>query len=132
MAGEQDILKQISKAGDLAMLEHLRVAALGKSGSITALLKSLGSMDAATRAAEGPKIHALREAVTAAIASRKAELEGAELDKRLATEHLDLSLPAPEAPEGSVHPPGDGRAGRDFRRPGVRRRRRAGDRGAMV
>jgi phenylalanyl-tRNA synthetase alpha chain len=104
MAGEQDIIGEIEGAGDLAALEALRVAALGKSGSITALLKSLGSMDAATRAAEGPKIHALREAVTSAIAARKAALEAADLDRRLATERLDLSLPASEASQGSVHP----------------------------
>jgi phenylalanyl-tRNA synthetase alpha chain len=104
MAGDQDIIEQIRKAGNLAALDKLRVAALGKSGTITAQLKSLGSMDAETRAAEGPKVHALREAVTAAIATRKAALEAAELDRRLATEHLDLSLPAPEAPQGTVHP----------------------------
>src|SRR5688500_10272193 len=104
MAGEQDIIEQIRGADNLAALDKLRVAALGKSGSVTALLKSLGSMDAETRSAEGPKIHALREAVTAAIAARKAALEAAELDRRLATERLDLSLPAPEAPRGTVHP----------------------------
>src|SRR5688572_15416485 len=104
MAGEQDIIGQIEKAGDLAALDRLRVAALGKSGSVTVLLKSLGSMDAATRAAEGPKIHAMREEVTTAIAARKAELEAADLDRRLATERVDLSLPAAERPQGSVHP----------------------------
>ena len=104
MADEQDIVEQIRRAGDLAALENLRVAALGKSGSITALLKSLGSMDAGTRAAEGPKIHGLREAVSAAIAERKAALEAADLDRRLATEFLDLSLPVGESPQGTVHP----------------------------
>ena len=104
MAGDKDIIEQIREASDLAALDKLRVAALGKSGAITAQLKSLGSIDAGTRAAEGPKIHALREAVTAAIAQRKAGLETAELDKRLATERLDLSLPAAESPQGSVHP----------------------------
>ena len=68
------------------------------------MLKSLGAMDPEKRAAEGPKIHALREAVTNAIAERKAELESAELDRRLATERVDLSLPAAESPQGSVHP----------------------------
>ena len=104
MAGDQDIIEQIRGAGDLATLEKLRVAALGKSGTVTAQLKSLGAMSPEQRAAEGPKVHALREAVTAAIAERKAALEGAELDKRLATEKLDLSLPAAEDPQGSVHP----------------------------
>ncbi len=104
MAGDQDIIGQIRSAGDLAALEKLRVAALGKSGTVTAQLKSLGAMSPEQRAAEGPKVHALREAVTAAISTRKAALEGAELDKRLATEKLDLSLPAAEAPQGTVHP----------------------------
>ena len=58
------LLDKIAAAGSLQELEAVRVAALGKSGEITALLKSLGAMDAETRAAEGPKIHALREAVT--------------------------------------------------------------------
>jgi phenylalanyl-tRNA synthetase alpha chain len=98
------LLDRIAAAPDLRELEALRVAALGKSGSVTALLKSLGSMDAATRAVEGPKIHALREQVADALSSRKAALESAELDRKLATETLDLSLPAPDSVGGTVHP----------------------------
>ncbi|MEO7635743.1 MAG: phenylalanine--tRNA ligase subunit alpha, partial [Sphingomicrobium sp.] len=104
MAGDDPMLDEIHRAGDLAAVEGLRVRLLGKSGEVTALLKSLGAMDADTRAAEAPKIHALREAVIGAIAARKAALEAAELDQRLATERLDLSLPAAEAPPGSIHP----------------------------
>jgi phenylalanyl-tRNA synthetase alpha chain len=96
--------QEIAAAADLAALDGVRVAALGKSGEITQLLKSLGKMDAETRASEAPKIHSLREAVTDAIAARKSALENAELERRLATERLDLSLPAPEAPRGSIHP----------------------------
>jgi phenylalanyl-tRNA synthetase alpha chain len=99
-----DLTGRIAAADDLAALETLRVASLGKSGSVTALLKSLGAMDADTRNVEGPKIHALREAVTTALATRKAALETAELDRRLATERVDLSLPARAAPTGSIHP----------------------------
>src|SRR5688572_20656625 len=61
-------------------------------------------MAADRRMAEAPRIHALREAVTEAIAARKAALENAELERRLATERVDLSLPAPETPKGSIHP----------------------------
>ena len=104
MASDTDLLDQIRSAPDLGALDQLRVAVLGKSGSITARLKSLGSMDPDTRAAEAPKIHALREQVTAAIADRKAALENAELDRKLATETTDLSLPTPEQPQGTVHP----------------------------
>ena len=101
---KQRLTGDIASAADLAALEAVRVAAIGKSGSITALLKTLGAMDAETRAKEGPKIHGLRESVAAALAGRKAELEDAELDRRLKTEHIDLSLPARETPKGSVHP----------------------------
>ncbi|MDP9423078.1 MAG: phenylalanine--tRNA ligase subunit alpha [Pseudomonadota bacterium] len=96
--------EQIAAAADLAALDSVRVAALGKSGEITELLKSLGRMDAGTRMAEAPKIHALREAITEAIAAKRAALENEELERRLATEKLDLSLPASENPRGSVHP----------------------------
>ena len=104
MTDAETMLDRIAAADNLGDLEAVRVSALGKSGSITALLKSLGSMDAETRAAEAPKIHALREQVTNAIADRKAALETAELERRLATEKLDLSLPAPESISGTVHP----------------------------
>ena len=61
------LIDHIAAAPDLAALDALRVAALGKSGEITALLKSLGGMTPDERSVEGPKIHARREEVTAAI-----------------------------------------------------------------
>ncbi|GAA4710198.1 phenylalanine--tRNA ligase subunit alpha [Sphingomonas lutea] len=99
-----DLLDQIAAAGSLQALDAVRVAALGKSGSITAMLKSLGAMDPATRAAEAPKIHALREQISTALAERKTALEDAELDRKLATETIDLSLPVDTGPRGTVHP----------------------------
>src|SRR5678815_4356998 len=104
MASDTDILDQIRGAADLGALDQLRVSVLGKSGSVTQQLKSLGSMDPETRAAEAPKIHAFREQVSSAIADRKLALETAELDRKLATETIDLSLPAQEIPIGTVHP----------------------------
>jgi phenylalanyl-tRNA synthetase alpha chain len=104
MASDTDLLDQIRSAPDLGALDQLRVSVLGKSGSITAKLKSLGSMDPEARAAEAPKIHAFREQVTSAIADRKSALETAELDRKLATETIDLSLPSQETPSGTVHP----------------------------
>jgi len=98
------LLDRIAAAADLQELDSVRVALLGKSGEITAKLKSLGAMDPDARAAEAPKIHAEREAVTNAIAERKAALEAAELERRLATETIDLSLPATESVNGTVHP----------------------------
>lgn len=100
----QEALTRIAAAQDLDALEGLRVEFLGKQGSISALLKTLGGMSPEQRQAEGPRIHALRESVTNALADRKSALEGAALEARLAFERIDLSLPAPEAPRGSVHP----------------------------
>jgi phenylalanyl-tRNA synthetase alpha chain len=104
MTDFETMLDRIAAAENLPDLDAVRVSALGKSGSITALLKSLGSMDPETRATEAPKIHALREQVTSAIADRKAALETAELERKLATEKVDLSLPAPETVSGTIHP----------------------------
>jgi phenylalanyl-tRNA synthetase alpha chain len=104
MTDAETMLDRILAAENLQELDSVRVALLGKSGSVTALLKSLGAMDAATRSAEAPKIHALREAVTDAIASRKGTLEAAEMERKLATERIDLSLPGPEIVSGTVHP----------------------------
>ena len=101
---QSEVLARIGAAGELAALEALRVELLGKQGSISALLKTLGGMSPEQRQAEGPKIHALREAVQSALGDRKDALESAALEAQLATETLDLSLPAPEAPRGTVHP----------------------------
>ena len=102
MTGEW--LARIDAAGDLAALEAERVAALGKQGAVTGLLKTLGGMSPEERQSAGPRIHALREAVTDAIAAKKEALEGAELERRLATEGLDMTLPVEAGGEGSVHP----------------------------
>src|SRR6478752_3917049 len=98
------LLDRIAAAADLAELDSLRVSLLGKSGEITARLKSLGAMDPETRTAEAPKIHALREQVSTALADRKSALEAAELDRKLTTERIDLSLPASDSATGTVHP----------------------------
>lgn len=101
---QAETLGAIADAATPEAVEAIRVAALGKQGWVSALLKTLGGMSPEQRQSEGPKIHAAREAVTAALAARKGALEAAALDARLAAETVDLSLPAPEAPRGSVHP----------------------------
>jgi phenylalanyl-tRNA synthetase alpha chain len=97
-------LSAIDAAATLDALEAVRIDLLGKQGSISALLKTLGQMSPEERQTTGAAINSLREAVTAAISAKKAALETAALDARLATERLDMSLPAPEIAAGSVHP----------------------------
>jgi phenylalanyl-tRNA synthetase alpha chain len=99
-----DLLASIDAATGLDAVEALRVHALGKQGAITGLLKTLGAMSPEERQEQGPRIHGLREAVTAALADRKTTLERLALDARLASETLDMTLPVDAIPAGSVHP----------------------------
>lgn len=101
---QAELLDEVANASELDALEAVRVKALGKQGAVTALLKTLGGMTPDERQIHGPLIHGLREAVTAAIADRRAALEAAVLEARLATERLDMTLPVGSARQGSVHP----------------------------
>src|SRR6476661_10414228 len=103
---ETDITKAIAAASDEAALEAVRVGALGKSGSVSALLKTLGGMTPDERKAQGPLINGLKDRVTAAIAARREALKDAALDARLNTETVDVTLPVRESPPeaGRIHP----------------------------
>jgi len=97
-------LEQIDAATDGDALEAIRLAALGKKGEISLLLKTLGQMTPEERQEQGPKINGMRQSVADALTSRKEAMETAALDAKLATEKVDLTLPAPAAPKGSIHP----------------------------
>ena len=99
----ESFLPHIARA-NATELETLRIALVGKQGDVTALLKTLGGMSPDERQMQGPRIQGLREAVTDAIAARKTALDRADLDARLARETLDMTLPAQDTPQGSVHP----------------------------
>jgi phenylalanyl-tRNA synthetase alpha chain len=101
---EQATLAAISGAGDDAALEAVRVAALGKKGSVSELLKTLGTMSPDERKVQGPLINGLRDRVTAALAARKSELADADLNKRLETERVDVTLPPRPESQGRIHP----------------------------
>ncbi|MGH7025257.1 MAG: phenylalanine--tRNA ligase subunit alpha [Caulobacteraceae bacterium] len=94
----------IAATSSLEDLEAARVSILGKNGNVTIELKALGSLPIETRKVRGPAIQAVKEANSAEIAQRRAELEAAALDVELAAGALDLSLPAPPRRRGCVHP----------------------------
>jgi phenylalanyl-tRNA synthetase alpha chain len=100
---EADITARVADA-QAELLETIRIETLGKAGSISALLKSLGGMSPDERREVGPLINGLRDRVAASIADRKAALESAVLAARLESERVDLSLPPPPRRRGSVHP----------------------------
>jgi phenylalanyl-tRNA synthetase alpha chain len=101
---QTELIAAIDSADTLEALEVVRVSALGKQGSVSALLKTMGGMSPEERQSQGPIINGLRERITSALATKKVELETAELNRRLATERIDMTLPAPDAPRGTIHP----------------------------
>ena len=98
------LLAAIDASAGLDALDAVRVDALGKQGRVTQLLKTMGAMSPEERQERGPAIHGLRESVTGAIAARKALLEQVALDAQLASEALDMTLPADVPAGGTVHP----------------------------
>ncbi|MGJ8532240.1 MAG: phenylalanine--tRNA ligase subunit alpha [Alphaproteobacteria bacterium] len=103
---KQSVLSDIAAATDEANLEAVRVASLGKKGSISDAMKSLGKMDVEERKIMGPALNALKNEVANAIAARKAILENEALEQRLATERIDVTLPVAAGPadRGRIHP----------------------------
>ena len=103
---EQELNAAIASAPDEAALEEVRVAALGRKGSVSELLKTLGTMTPDQRREQGPQINGLKDRITTSLASRKAALAEQALDVRLNTETVDVTLPLPEPPaeSGRIHP----------------------------
>ncbi|MCC6984590.1 MAG: phenylalanine--tRNA ligase subunit alpha [Bauldia sp.] len=103
---EKDITAALGAAADEAALEAVRVAALGKKGSISELLKTLGTMSPDERKTRGAAINALKDRVTEALTARRESLKEAELTRRLAAEKLDVTLPLRPSPleTGRIHP----------------------------
>jgi phenylalanyl-tRNA synthetase alpha chain len=100
----QQALAEIAAAGSPDSIEALRVALLGKNGSVTAQLKQLGALPADQRKAAGEAINKARDALTLALTERKAALDDAALDARLAGETIDVTLPGIDASRGGLHP----------------------------
>jgi phenylalanyl-tRNA synthetase alpha chain len=95
---------EVAQAAGVDELEHIRVRLLGKKGEITALLKTLGSMDPETRRAAGAKINEAKEALTKALDDKRAALEAAQLAEQLASDAVDVTLPGRGQTIGGLHP----------------------------
>lgn len=101
-----ELTAAIANAGDEAGLDTVRVAALGKKGSISALLASLGAMAAEERKSAGPAINGLKLDISRLIEARSEVLKSAALNARLAAETIDITLPLQPGPtaRGRIHP----------------------------
>ncbi len=94
----------IAGAADEAVLEDLRIAAMGKQGEISLRMRELGKMSPEERMVMGPALNALKDEITSALAAKKAALADAALDERLRAEWLDVTLPARPRRQGTLHP----------------------------
>lgn len=94
----------INKAADLKSLDDIRVSYLGKKGSITERMKSLGKLSKEERPAAGQAINVAKQAVQKSLEARKEMLDNAELEARLASETIDVTLPGRGQQAGGLHP----------------------------
>jgi phenylalanyl-tRNA synthetase alpha chain len=101
-----EALGAVEQAADLAALDAARVAALGKKGSVTGLMKTLGSLAPAERREFGARVNQLKGEIEAALEARKAALSASALAAKLANERIDVSLPARPEGQGTLHPIG--------------------------
>jgi phenylalanyl-tRNA synthetase alpha chain len=101
---ETETLAQVEAAADEAALEAVRVAALGKKGTISEQMKGLGAMSPDERKSFGAALNTIKDKVTEAISIRKAALADAALNERLVRERIDVTLPVRGELRGTVHP----------------------------
>ena len=101
---EATLLARVEAAANDAALEALRVEALGKQGSVSALMKNLGAMSPDERKAFGPKLNGLKDKLTEAIVTKKASFAEAALEAQLKAEAVDVTLPPVRPRVGAIHP----------------------------
>ena len=99
-----DLLGKVDQADSLQSLDEIRVNALGKKGVLTEQMKTLGAMQPEERKTAGQALNVAKEKIAEALDAKKQALEKAELDKRLATETVDVSLPTRPENIGRIHP----------------------------
>ena len=101
---QSDTIARIEAADSLDALEAIRVDSLGKKGSVSLAMRSLGQLEGDARREAGQQLNAIKESITTALEARKSTLAEAALNEKLASETVDISLaPRPEA-EGCIHP----------------------------
>ena len=101
---EKAALAAIDAATDEQSLDDARIRFLGRRGELTALARGLGRMSAAERPAAGAAINAAKERVQSAVEARRRRLGAQQLERELAEEAVDVTLPGRRRPGGSLHP----------------------------
>ena len=97
-------LEAVASANDIAAIEALRVEYFGKKGHFTALMQGLRDVPADERPVVGAKINEAKQQAQDAFNAKKAQLETDELNAKLASESIDVSLPGRKTELGGLHP----------------------------
>ena len=101
----ESALADVAAAADLHALETVEARVVGrKSGALTTILRGIGALPAEDRPVVGALANEVREAVEVALAARRSALEAADLEARLRSDRLDVTLPGRPGPRGSLHP----------------------------
>ncbi len=96
--------EQLQNAETIEALEEARIKYLGKKGELTSILKGMGSLSAEERPVIGALANEVREFLTNAIDSKKAEMEAKLQDEKLKKEVIDITMPGKRSKVGNLHP----------------------------
>jgi len=94
----------IASTDDLRVLDELRISYLGKKGRLTELLKGLGKLPGDQRPAAGQRINEAKQALANALQTRREQLQAEQLQRRLVSERVDVTLPGRGQQSGGIHP----------------------------
>ena len=100
----QEALEEIENAVQPRILEELKVKYIGKKGKLTELSRTMGSLSPEERPAFGQKLNNLRKQLEEAFEKKEKEIKDRLLSERLESERIDVTIPAPAAQTGSLHP----------------------------
>jgi len=101
---ESKVISDIAAAESSAALQELRVQILGKKGQLTGVLRGMGALSAEERPKVGQLANEIRDRIEEALETRSRHIEQAELDVRLASEKIDVTLPGTPVVKGHQHP----------------------------
>lgn len=101
---KEQALQQIVQADDLKTLQDVRVMYLGKKGPITELLRGMGALSAEERPIVGQLVNQVRDEITSALQLKQEQLEKIEMERRLMSEKIDVTLPGRRFARGASHP----------------------------
>ena len=99
-----EILAAIAQAQDLKAWDEARVAALGKKGKVTELMKGMGALPVEQKIEMGKKLNVLKAEIEQALEKRRNELAEKEMNEKLAKETIDVTLPIRDEAQGRIHP----------------------------